>query len=332
MLIKYLTLICASLIVTILASCGGANMSGFISPRKEKTDKSGAREVSEPAVVTGSYLTCDYSAKDDTGESQAVGCSMKAPSGNVIQPTAANKLAFYRIVKNDAYIKPDQMTNSSAPQALFRVPRAQLSESKYIATYANKWGMDEFSCDSLPCRQLLTPNVIPTYLALEPSATSSGTASAAFWSMEQRYTDAVRSARIFSLDLNFIDPSFYCSSVGSNRGFREGRDPGQDYFATIVLPGIPLPTFGKRSITAIDRMYAPLSHFSKHLLKDGSPKAVGNGCIVLSLRKRSNSVPNFYVDEMSKTGPKIEDEQFQIILPDTPANNIIAGGFLGSIP
>ena len=336
MLIQKLTLICASVTIAVLTACGGASMSGAIGPRKEKTDKSGAKDASAPAVVTGAYLTCDYSSKDDSGESQGVGCSAKDPSGNVIQPTASNKLAFYRTFKNGAYLKPDRTKNSSEPQAVFMVPRSQIGDSKYKATYANNWGLDEFSCESLPCRQPLKANSTPSYVALDLSTSSLGAAPAAVWSMDQKYTNAVKFVKTFKIDMNYIDPSLYCQSSGSTSPMRLGRNPGQDYFAKVVLPGITLPTIGDSQIRPINRMYAPTSYFAKHILRDGSDRAIGGGCIVLSLKKRLQSrgsvVPDFYVDEMSKTGPRIEDEQFHIILPKTPENEIIAQGFLDSIP
>jgi hypothetical protein len=337
MLIQKLTLICASVSIAVLTACGGANMSGAISPRKEKTDKSGAKDASVPAVVTGAYLTCDYSSKDDSADSQGVGCSAIDQSGNVIQPTATNKLAFYRTFKNGAYLKPDRTKNSSEPQAIFIIPRSQIGESKYKATYANKWGLDEFSCDSLPCRRPMTPNATPSYLALEPSASSPGVTSAAVWSMDQKYTEAVKFFRNLRIDLNYIDPSLYCQSSGGSDIIRLGRNPGQDYTSKVLLPpGITIPTIGSSQIRSINRMYVPTSYFAKHTLKGGGDKEIGSGCIVLSLKKRLQSrgsvVPDFYVDEMSKTGPRIEDEQFHIILPKTPENEIIAQGFLDSIP
>lgn len=169
MLIKNLTLICASLIVTILASCGGANMNGFISPRKEKTDKSGGREVSEPAVVTGSYLTCDYSPRDvDDAGQDAIGCRVSRADDKNMALTTSSDFQFYRSFNGGSYTKPSLTNSASGWQAVFKHPKSQTSKSKFIVSYANGAGTDEMVCEGarLPCKTQITPQTKPMHLSL----------------------------------------------------------------------------------------------------------------------------------------------------------------------
>ena len=148
--IQKLTLICASLGVAVLASCGGANMSGATSPRKDKTDTSGGKRASTPAVVTGAYLTCDYSPADNQGDGKAVGCSVMTAE-NVRMESASVESIDYK-AESSGQTFPPSKTNTPIWGAVW-ASLTNLSSTTFHASIATS---DKpaipLSCTGVPCR------------------------------------------------------------------------------------------------------------------------------------------------------------------------------------
>jgi hypothetical protein len=150
MLIQKLTLICASVSIAVLTACGGANMSGAISPRKEKTDKSGAKDASAPAVVTGAYLYCDYSPTDNQGDGKAVGCSVMTAENAKMEASSVEGIDYEAESGGNTY--PPSKTNTPIWGALW-TSLTKLSSTTFHASVST---FDEqvipLSCTSVPCK------------------------------------------------------------------------------------------------------------------------------------------------------------------------------------
>jgi hypothetical protein len=305
MLIQKLTLICASVSIALLTACGGANMSGAISPRKEKTDKSGAKDASAPAIVTGAYLTCNYSPTDATSGNNAVGCSV-IDGGSPVIPDATNKLAFYRSVNNGPYLKPNKNNTSSGHQAVFTGPKVEINSSRYLAMMSNQYGMDEFRCDSLPCNSPITMNAKPSFVRLDINS---------LWRMDNSVNSAINAMPFL---FNYIDASAYCDASGQAK---IGSNPALNF--------IRIPTVGATKIESQSLIYADTSNFRKHKLKNGTYREINDGCIIVPLKRNGK---NFRADGISKSGPEINTERFDLILSDTPSNRTLVDNFLQDIP
>jgi len=315
-----LTTICAITLLGLMTGCGGAGMSGAAgTSRKEKQDDSGRTDASTPAVVTGAYLTCNDSPEDSQGNNDAVGCSMIA-NGATVTPTPANKLAFYRSKDGGPYQKPDKSNTASGHQALFYKAKTETAKTRYIATYANQWGVDEISCNNLPCNQAVKIGTTPEFLSIEPQATTQFGA----WSMDSGYISTVNTLKKMGIDLNFIEPDSYCD----RSGIFFGSNPGKKYIQIKTSMSMP---WGATTIESSSRFYAQVSNFSKKKLKDGSFYKENSYCIVVSL-KTTNGSPDFYADEISQSGAKIRTDQFHLVLTNTSENLGIIKSFLNAIP
>ena len=278
--------------------------------RKDKKDLSGGKEVSAPAVVTGAYLTCNYSSAGSTNSNQdSVGCSV-IDNGSPVEPTKENKLAFYRSFKNGPYIKPSKINATSEPQALFAVPKTETGESRYLATLANDYGIDEFSCNTLPCDTPIKLQAKPSFVKLDAKA---------IWIMSDPINTAINAMPFL---FNYIDTDSYCDTSGSAK---IGTNPAINYATGFPIKG------GSTRIEAISAIYAERANFRKHKLKDGSYYAQksSGGCIVVPLRRSGSP---FYADGISKSGPYINTDRFDLILPNTTENFSLVQEFLKDIP
>jgi hypothetical protein len=150
MRIQKLTLICASVSIAVLTACGGANMSGAISPRKEKTDKSGAKDASAPAVVTGAYLYCDYSPTDNQGDGKAVGCSVMTAENVRMESSSVEGIDYEAESGGKTY--PPSKTNTPIWGALW-TSLTKLSSTTFhasVSTFDKQ--VVPLSCTAVPCR------------------------------------------------------------------------------------------------------------------------------------------------------------------------------------
>jgi hypothetical protein len=314
MLIQKLTLICASVTIAVLTACGGANMSGGVSPRKEKTDKSGAKDASAPAVVTGAYLFCDYSPRDNTSEADAVGCSMEL-NGNKVTPTTQNKLAFYSSKAGGAYKKPDKTNTSSGHQALFLTAKEDFPRTRYLATFANRYGVDEFFCDSVPCTKPVISDPVPTHLLLQVDGIWRADGNIIKFGM-----DAIKMIRVAD----------YCTSGTP----RFGQSPAAN-FAPIV-GAVGAIGGGLNTLERLGQLYAKTDEFRHYQVRENSllaplkDYAEGEGCIVVPLQK-PKLIKEFFADGMSQSGPKIFDEYFHLILQTSPENISTVKQFIADI-
>jgi hypothetical protein len=150
MLIQKLTLICASVTIAVLTACGGANMSGAIGPRKEKTDKSGAKDASAPAVVTGAYLYCDYSPTDNQGDGKAVGCSVMTAENVRMEASSVEGIDYEAESGGKTY--PPSKTNTPIWGAVW-TGLTNLSSTTFhasVSTFDKQ--VVPLSCTAVPCK------------------------------------------------------------------------------------------------------------------------------------------------------------------------------------
>lgn len=314
MRLTYLTNLTSLLFVAALfTSCGGSTMSAggnnFIKKRERK-DASADKDADakDPKVVTGAYLSCDISSKDaDKSGNDAVGCSMHNSSGQKIQPNAENKLAFYRRVDGSPYQKPTLTNTASGHQAVFAVSRSETQKSKYIATYANRYGIDEVVCETIPCRSTVKLGQVPSYLQL---------AADAVWRLDD---GVVGPAADF---FGFIDTGNYCR----NGSIMMGKSPAANASGFIDL--LNRIGGGLTSIEPLGQLYAEVTRFKRNALNSGKFYEVGDGCIVIPLKRTGAS---FHADGMTRQGRKIDTSFFHLILKDTDSNRETVRDFVDDI-
>lgn len=288
----------------LMSGCGGTSMSGDsgTSKGKKKKDDAVAIDAAEPYVVTGAYLTCDHSPTDAKG-GDAVGCSMMDGSGSKIAPTAQNKIAFYKSISRGAYQKPDQTNTASGHQALFLGRSDEVSRSRYIATFANRYGIDEVFCDSLPCKKVVSSQPKPTYLQLYVNG---------LW----RVDDGLISNGAATI----LNTKNYCS----NGSILFGQSPAAN--ENLVVKIVSMMGVNTIKIEPGGQLYAQTSAFSKDRLSF----KVGDGCIVIPLKRRGGP---FLFNEMDGAGSTmINTERFRLILLDTPENQTTVREFVNDIP
>lgn len=277
-------------------------MSGDSGTNKDskKKDDAVAIDAAEPYVVTGAYLTCDHSPADAKG-GDAVGCSMMDGSGSRITPTSQNKIAFYKSLSRGAYQKPDQTNTASGHQALFLGTSDDISKTRFMATFANRYGVDEVYCDSVPCKKPVSSEPKPTYLQLYVDG---------LW----RVDDGVISDKA-ATNLNTKN---YCS----NGKILFDKSPAANE-SLFVKMGSMLGV-GTTKIEPLGQLYAETTKFSK----DKLDFKVGDGCIVIPLKRVGGVFP---ADGMSRTGPSINKQRFRLILLDTPQNRVTVKAFVSDL-
>lgn len=319
MLIQKLTLICASVSIAALTACGGANMSGAISPRKEKTDKSGAKDASAPAVVTGAYLYCDYSPRDvDGADKDAIGCSVNDPSGKVMALTNSGTFGFFRSVNGGSYTAPSLTNSASGWQAVFKHAKSETARSKYIVSYANGSGFDELVCEGtqLPCNEQITPKTTPMYLSFPVNG---------IWISD----NGIPTSK--TLDPSTpMDPTLFCDSSGTPR---DGNAVWEEALKkkSPILGGIITPFTGGTVIENANRF--SLSSDAFCAIKKKNTKSIvtsGNRChiMVLQIKKDDNRLDHTIKD--SKDLPK-ERATVLVVRNDTKNKSEIETLFAKSI-
>jgi hypothetical protein len=286
----------------LLSGCGGAAMSGDSGTNKgKKKDDAVAIDAAEPYVVTGAYLTCEQSPSDAKG-GDAVGCSLMDGSGAKITPTAQNKVAFYKSVSRGAYQKPDKTNTASGHQAVFLGTSDEISKTRFIGTFANRYGVDEVYCDSVPCKKAVSSGPKPTYLQLYVDG---------LWRVDD---GAINKAAATTLNTKN-----YCS----NGRILFGQSPAanENLFVKIgSMFGV-----GTTKIETLGQLYAETAKFSR----DKLDFKVGDGCIVLPLKRVGGEFP---ADGMSRMGATINKQRFRLILHDTPQNRVTVKEFVNDIP
>jgi hypothetical protein len=278
MLIQKLTLICAFVSIAVLTACGGANMSGAISPRKEKTDKSGAKEASAPAVVTGAYLYCDYSPRDVDGpDKDAIGCSVNDPSGKIMALTNSGTFRFFRSVNGGSYTAPSLSNSASGWQAVFKHAKSETARSKFIVSHPNGSGFDELVCEGtqLPCNEQIIPKITPMYL----SSPING-----IWISD----DGTPTNK--TLDpATEMDPTLFCDSGGD---IRDGNAVWEEAAKkqSPILGGIITMFTGGTVIENANRFSLPSDAFCA--IKKKKTKSIvtsGNSCHILVLKNKKDN-------------------------------------------
>jgi hypothetical protein len=294
--------------VALLASCGGSTLSGgsngIVGKKKERA-ASDDNEAKDPQVVTGAYLTCETVPKESSDPTtDAVGCSVIL-NGKNVKPTPINKLAFYRRFNDGAMQKPSQSNTDSGHQALFVYPKSETDKSRFLATYANRYGIDEVVCETLPCRRPVNLGPTPSFIQLNVDAV---------WRVDKGLTGAMDF-------FNFVDTRNYCD----NGKIRLGSSPAGN---SVPVVDIIQQISGSTKIEALGQLYAEISRFSKSALRSGEFYKSGNGCIILPLRRKGEE---FFADEMRMQGPKINTELFHLILRDTPENKVTVRDFIDDL-
>jgi len=164
MTLRQLSLICtvtaASVMTSIFVSCGGGAMSGGADAKKDKKS-SGAESASDedatdPQVIAGAYLTCDYTSPAKS----EVGCAVQNEGKN-IAPTKSERIDYFAQTNGPKNSPKNPSTNTNYP-AVFtasdNVKSSTMATTKFSAILTGPNGLKEWSCDgaNLPCRAALT--------------------------------------------------------------------------------------------------------------------------------------------------------------------------------
>ncbi|MEI6398738.1 MAG: hypothetical protein WCO71_08205, partial [Pseudomonadota bacterium] len=198
---SFLTFNClASLIASLLVSCGGSSLSGGGDTKKEKKTTHGDQNASDPQVVTGAYLACESAPSDKTSGQDAVGCNVMSNNQKVPVSTSLS-MKFFSDFKGK-HSDSSQSNSKSGYQALFINSAVQTQTTRYVGQmYSGGTMLKEVSCDGskLPCvaplnAQELMPLTVPKDGQL--SLTSQG-------------RDAFKKAGCT------LSPDYYCASDGS---------------------------------------------------------------------------------------------------------------------
>ncbi len=311
MLRQSLTLMFALGSFGLLTGCGGTSMSGDSGTSKgKKKDDAVAIDAADPYVVTGAYLTCDHSPTDAKG-SDAVGCSMMDGSGTKMSPTPQNKLAFFSSMAGGAYKKPDQVNSGSGHQAVFLGSKDEISKSRFLATLANRYGIEEVACDTVPCKKPVNSGPKPTYIQLYVDG---------IWRVDGGFLSGATSF------FNVVAPRSYCSQ-SKTPPVLFGTKPPANFMANTVMGWI-LQMFDINPIESLGQLYAKREEFKKYKLGNGRYFETGEGCIVVPLKK---TIGEFFADGMAQSGPKIRDPLFHLIIVDNPANQGFVREFIADI-
>ena len=161
MTLRLLSFICtvtaASLMTSIMVSCGGGAMSGGADAQKGKNSAESDDDATDPQVIAGAYLTCDY-----TSEANAeVGCGLRRSDGTNITPTKSERIDY---VANTGATEVPPTSRNASYDAVFSGVK-NISTTKFLARlYRNttkiseSTKISEWSCDGskLPCKPVVT--------------------------------------------------------------------------------------------------------------------------------------------------------------------------------
>lgn len=142
----------ASLIASLLVSCGGSSLSGGGDTKKEKKTTHGDQNASDPQVVTGAYLACESSPSDKTSAQDAIGCNVMS-NNQKVPASSSLSMKFYSEYQSKQS-QPTQANSKSGYQALFLNSTAQTQSTRFVGqVYSGGTMLKEISCDGskLPC-------------------------------------------------------------------------------------------------------------------------------------------------------------------------------------
>jgi hypothetical protein len=118
--------------------------------RKDKKDLSGGKEVSAPSVVTGAYLTCDYSPTDDQSDPKEVGCSVMSAENVRIDPAMVDSLNFEATSSAGRSFAPSKI-NTSLWGAVWD-SLTNLSSTTFHSDISLAGESIPLSCLGVPCK------------------------------------------------------------------------------------------------------------------------------------------------------------------------------------
>jgi len=127
-----------ALMSTFQLGCKGSGFSGTGTGRKEKPkDKNLDTTASEPAVVTGAYLTCEAGVGGDN-ENTAFGCAIRSANNDkIISPAPGYAFDFYAKTSLSPNIEPENSSPSEFYQALFLIPLADPDPITFLVKLRN---------------------------------------------------------------------------------------------------------------------------------------------------------------------------------------------------
>jgi len=150
MTLRQLSLICtvtaASFMTSIMVSCGGGAMSGGADAQKGKKSAESDDDATDPQVIAGAYLTCDYTSEAN----KEVGCNLSS-AGTKITPTKSERIDY---VANTGATEAPPTSQNASYSAVFSGLK-NISTTTFLARlYRKSTKISEWSCDGskLPCK------------------------------------------------------------------------------------------------------------------------------------------------------------------------------------
>jgi len=154
MTLRLLSFICtvtaASIMTSIMVSCGGGAMSGGADAQKGKKSAESDDDATDPQVIAGAYLTCDNTSEANT----EVSCNLES-DGKKIIPTKSERIDY---VADTGATKPIPRTSQNASYDAVFSGLKDISATKFKATMSrNSIPIDHWSCDGskLPCKPIV---------------------------------------------------------------------------------------------------------------------------------------------------------------------------------
>ena len=299
--------------VILTTGCGGIALTGGGNQASSKRDgsasASGDETASDPQVVTGAYLACEISRKDNlaTGNT-AVGCNLMSNSRRVAAQLPMK--ISYKSVYENTIKAPEKPGTSSAYQALFATPAAQLPKTQYVAEIFNgETKIKELQCSGaqLPCTAALN---VTSLLQLSASGV---------WTADRDFGDAASKASFDSKCPN--NPDLYCHGDGSlhtkapselaDRESHENCITGSQRIVGSIIKGVTMGFYDP--MKAFGSVPKPVNGFElkkdeacvmRKIPRVGKPAAlanVGSGCYVILLNKGGQAhniiIPKSRVDD-----------------------------------
>lgn len=287
---RNMTLIYASLSFALLVSCGGANMSGAISPRKEKTDTSGRKDAPSPSVVTGAYLTCDYSPTDDQADSKAVGCSVMSAENVRIAPESVDSLNFEATSSAVRSFAPSKI-NTSLWGAVWD-SLTNLSSTTFHADISVAGESIPLSCSGVPCKSPPHTPTVTKPVTKTPSPRITGLKGIWPGNNSKWYTTGYNSVGM-QVAAQPAPPDDYCDNGGNVVGEREAESRMREFIKYKVNPIFQVLT----EISSVNVDSAPEL---RNATSDAMPACVklfggqkvrtGSSCAVAIVERRGSNV------------------------------------------
>jgi hypothetical protein len=156
MKLRLLSFICTVTAAAIVVSCGGGAMSGGADSKKDKktsgAESASDEDATDPAIIAGAYLTCDYTSQAKS----EVGCAVQNKGTNII-PAASERIDYVTRIsgRESAPKNPSKNGDQVVLTASDGVNPSTISRTKFLARLIRS-GMNvkEWSCDgaNLPCK------------------------------------------------------------------------------------------------------------------------------------------------------------------------------------